>query len=132
MGDVRVLIVDDHAPFQAATADLMEVAGGYEVIGLASSGEESLELTERGHPDLVLMDLRLPGIDGLSAARLLRRRANPPTVIIVSTDTSQEDAAALTGCGAFSVLNKADLDLDWLIDLRRRLAGLADRDDLEP
>ncbi len=61
---VRVLIVDDQEPFRAVAREVVEAAGDFEVVGEAASGEESVDLAQALRPDLVLMDVNLPGMDG--------------------------------------------------------------------
>jgi two-component system, NarL family, response regulator LiaR len=116
--DIRVLLVDDSEPFRAALAELLQLADGYLLVGQAVSGEESLELSRALAPELVLMDLQLPGMDGLTAARHLRRAPQAPTVVLISTDVSDLDEAALVQAGALAARSKADVDLEWLAELR--------------
>ena len=71
---VRVLLVDDQAPFLRAMRSVVHETAGFEVVGEASSGEQSLLAAAELLPDLVLMDVNLPGIDGVEATRRLRRR----------------------------------------------------------
>jgi CheY-like chemotaxis protein len=72
VADVRVLVVDDQAPFRLAMAAVVEETDGFVVVGLAATGEEAVELAASLQPDLVLMDVNLPGIDGLEATRRVR------------------------------------------------------------
>jgi CheY-like chemotaxis protein len=72
-------------------------------------------------PDLVLMDLQLPGMDGLTAARRLREMAAPPTVVLISTDVSAVDDARLAGAGVLASRSKVLVDLEWLAALRLRV-----------
>ena len=67
MAEVRVLIVDDQEPFRRAMAAVVGETDGFVVVGSASSGEESLRMAATLRPDLVLMDVALPGIDGIEA-----------------------------------------------------------------
>jgi two-component system, NarL family, invasion response regulator UvrY len=66
---VTVLIADDQAPFRSAARAVVSVTAGFEVVGEVESGEEAVELVEALNPDLVLMDIHLPGINGIEAAR---------------------------------------------------------------
>src|SRR5438094_4689452 len=66
---VRVLIVDDQAPFRNAARTVVGLTPGFAVVGEASSGEEAVELASRLDPDLVLMDINLPGINAIEAVR---------------------------------------------------------------
>jgi DNA-binding NarL/FixJ family response regulator len=116
--DIRVLLVDDSDPFRAALAELLELADGYLLVGQAASGEESLKLSRALAPELVLMDLQLPGMDGLTAARQLRGASRAPTVVLISTDVSAIDEAVLADAGALAARSKADVDLEWLAELK--------------
>jgi CheY-like chemotaxis protein len=119
--DIRVLVVDDSEPFRVALAELLELADGYLLVGQAASGEESVEMARLAGPDLVLMDLQLPGMDGLTAARRLREMAAPPTIVLISTDVSAVDDARLAGAGVLASRSKVLVDLEWLAALRLRV-----------
>jgi CheY-like chemotaxis protein len=119
--EIRVLVVDDSEPFRVALAELLELADGYLLVGQAASGEESVEMARLAGPDLVLMDLQLPGMDGLTAARRLREMAAPPTIVLISTDVSAVDDARLAGAGVLASRSKVLVDLEWLAALRLRV-----------
>ena len=74
MGIVQVLVVDDQELYRRAMAAVVEETDGFVVVGEASNGESSVEASTQLHPDLVLMDVNLPGIDGLEATRQNLRR----------------------------------------------------------
>jgi DNA-binding NarL/FixJ family response regulator len=80
----RILIVDDHAGFRAAARRLLE-ADSYDVIGEAPDGETALTATRSLAPDVVLLDIQLPGIDGFEVAEQLAQDAAPPAIVLVST-----------------------------------------------
>ncbi len=86
---VRVLLADDHPLFRDGIASLLS-ARGYVVAGQAGNGAEALKLVNELRPDLVLMDIRMPGIDGLDATRLIK--ASYPDTRIVILTVSEEDA----------------------------------------
>ncbi|HQR26448.1 MAG TPA: response regulator transcription factor [Nocardioides sp.] len=112
MGDVRVLIVDDQEPFRRAMAAVVAATDGFEVVGSVTTGEESLAAARRLSPDLVLMDVHLPGVDGVEATRLLVAEPDAPVVVLLSTyDEDQIDAA---GCGAAAYIPKAAFGPDRL------------------
>ncbi|TIC87518.1 response regulator transcription factor [Nocardioides sp. GY 10113] len=115
---VRVLIVDDQEPYRLAMAAVVEATPGFELVGAAASGEESLAAAAALRPDLVLMDVHLPGIDGIEATRrLVSGPGGAPVVVLLSTyDEDQVDAA---GCGAAAYIPKGAFGPD-------RLAGAWD------
>jgi two-component system response regulator AlgR len=110
--EVRVLIVDDQEPYRRAMAAVVAATEGFAVAGLATSGEESLRVAAELRPDLVLMDVNLPGIDGVEATRRLVADPAAPLVVLLSTyDVDQVD---LEGSGAAAYIAKADLGPDRL------------------
>lgn len=119
MGDVRVLVVDDQAPFRRAMSMVVQETEGFAVVGEAASGEESLELARELRPDLVLMDVNLPGIDGMEATRRLRAGARGPVVLLLSTydDDAGEQFVAESGAAGYvtkSAFGPDRLSAAWL------------------
>ena len=100
---MRILIADDEAPARMRLRRLVEEAGAGEVIGEAASGRETLEAVERGHPDLVLLDIRMPEGDGLSVARALSGARVPPAVVFVTAHSDRALAALEAGAAAYLV-----------------------------
>lgn len=125
MSDIKVLIVDDQEIYRSALSDLLAVVDGYHVVALAASGEESLELARKA--DLVFMDVRLSGIDGPAATRLIRASDDPPEVVMISTDVESLRSTVVQDCGALTARAKSDLDPEWLDALREQIAGAATR-----
>ena len=87
---VRVLLVDDHALLRAGMARLLDLADDVAVVGSAGSGAEGLELAAALHPDVVLMDLSMPGMSGVEATRRLLA-AHPDTAVVVLTSFADPD-----------------------------------------
>ena len=113
-GPVRVLIVDDQSPFREAAMVVFELLDDFEVVGEATSGEESLKLADQLQPDLVLMDINLPGIDGVEATRRLLE-ADPATVVIlVSTYEANALPVGASSSGARAYVHKEHLDPDLI------------------
>jgi DNA-binding NarL/FixJ family response regulator len=110
--EVRVLVVDDQEPFRRAMAAVVEETEGFVVVGAATSGEESLDVAAALVPDLVLMDVHLPGIDGIEASRRLTAGKVAPLVVLLST--YDEDHFDLAGSGAAAYLPKAAFGPDRL------------------
>jgi two-component system invasion response regulator UvrY len=79
---VRVLTVDDQELFRGVARDVIDATPGFESIGEAASGEEGLEAVERLSPELVLLDVRMPGMDGIEVARQLAAK-HPETVVVL-------------------------------------------------
>ncbi len=90
MNPIRVLLVDDQALFREALHTLLSVQPGIEVIGEAGNGEEALRLVTRHHPDVVLMDLQMPVMDGVAATRRLQSEHPDSRVIVLTTFDDDE------------------------------------------
>lgn len=103
----QVLLVDDSPAFLAAAGALLADCPGVAVAGTASSGREALERARELEPDLVLMDLRMPGMGGLEATRRLGPR--PPVVLMTAYDDEEEYRAAAKAAGAVALLLKFEL-----------------------
>jgi DNA-binding NarL/FixJ family response regulator len=107
-GNVTVLTVDDQAVFRRAACDLIAATPGFEEVGQAASGSEALELAAALRPDLVLLDVRMDGMDGVETARRLFA-ADPQTVVVlISLNEVPEVASAMAG-GVAAHLRKQEL-----------------------
>jgi DNA-binding NarL/FixJ family response regulator len=103
-----LLIVDDHEAFRDLASALL-VAQGFEVAGEAQDGESALALVELLRPDIVLLDVQLPGIDGFEVARSLSRRASPPRVVLTSTRDEADYGDRLRRAPVLGFIPKRDL-----------------------
>ena len=90
---VTVLTVDDQSVFLRAAGDLIAATPGFEQVGQATSGAEALELAAALHPDLVLLDVRMPGMDGIETARRLRESDPEAVVVLISLEEFPDEAA---------------------------------------
>lgn len=104
---VRVLIVDDQAPFRSAARMVVELTDGFEVLAEAETGEEAVDTALSLRPDLVLMDLNLPGIDGLEATRRILADASSIRVVVLSTYEASEYGPRSTEAGAIAFVSKS-------------------------
>lgn len=112
---IQVLIVDDQEPFRSAVRMVVELTDGFEVAGEAASGEQGLELAARLRPDLVLMDINMPGIDGLETTRLLLRDLPETNVVIFSTYEAAEYESRALEAGAKAFVPKSNFDPSTLV-----------------
>lgn len=117
MAHVRVLIVDDQLPFREASRMVVEMTDGFEVVGEAANGEEGVELAGSLQPDLVLMDVQMPGIDGIEATRRITNAANPPVVLVMSTHESGSYDGPAQAAGAIGFVPKSQFSMDTLEDV---------------
>jgi DNA-binding NarL/FixJ family response regulator len=117
MHDTRVVIVDDQAPFRDAARAVVEAMVGFSVVGVAETGEEGLVLARSLRPDLVLLDVNLPGLNGVEVSRLLTDQAFTAKVVLVSTYDVSEWGDEVSQCGAVGYLRKSDFDADRLLEL---------------
>ena len=111
---VHVLIVDDQEPFRLAARMVVEVTDGFDVVGEAETGEDAVSMAATLHPDLVLMDVNLPGIDGLEATRRILAAHGPPVVLLLSTYEEAEYAPRAAECGAAAYVPKSVFGPDRL------------------
>lgn len=112
---MRVLIVDDQAPFRAAARTVVEMTPGFEMAGEVETGEASIEAARDLDPDLVLMDVNLPGINGLEATKqILADSDHRVVVLVLSTYEAQEYAPRVAETGASAYIPKADFGPDTL------------------
>jgi DNA-binding NarL/FixJ family response regulator len=113
---VRVLIVDDQEPFRAVARMVVELTDGFEVVGEAETGEDSVISARVLKPDLVLMDVNLPGISGLEAATQILAEPAPPVVLVLSTYEPAEYAPRAAEVGAAAYIPKSVFDPGVLTD----------------
>ncbi|HEX6443706.1 MAG TPA: response regulator transcription factor [Streptosporangiales bacterium] len=106
---VDVLIVDDQAPFRSVARTLVGLLPGWRVVGEAVSGEDALGQAAASRPALVLMDINLPGIDGIEATRRLLAEAPDTRVLLLSTYAAGDLPPGADSCGAAAYVRKDDL-----------------------
>ena len=103
-----LLIVDDHETFRSTARQLLE-AEGFEVVGEAGDGASALESFERLKPDLVLLDVHLPDMDGFEVARRLGENGHRAAVVLTSSRDASEFGGLVRTCGARGFIPKAEL-----------------------
>ena len=105
-GPIRVMIVDDHAMVRTGLATFLEVSDGLDLVGQATNGQEAIELCERFQPDVILMDLVMPKMDGVKATRTIRERWPQVQVIALTSFQEKELVQDALEAGAISYLLK--------------------------
>lgn len=103
---IRILIVDDHPVVCSGLTSMLSAQPGLEVIASAPSGEEALVIVQRNKPDLILLDLRMPGMDGIGVLNELKKMEQPPRVIILTSFEKDEDIYRAIRAGAQGYLLK--------------------------
>jgi DNA-binding NarL/FixJ family response regulator len=110
---IRVLLVDDHQVVRRGLRTFLEVQSDIEVVGEAADGDEGVARAEELRPDVILMDVRMPGTDGIAALRRLRDADNPARVLVVTSFTEQRTVVPALRAGAAGYVYK-DIDPDAL------------------
>ena len=103
---IRVLLVDDDALVRAGLRMILSSSEEMEVVGEAADGADAVAAVQRHRPDVVLMDIRMPGTDGITATAALRRMADPPHVIVLTTFQADEHVMSALRAGADGFLLK--------------------------
>lgn len=120
---IRILTVDDHPLMRAGVASFLATEPGLQVVAEAANGEEALEKYRALRPDLVLMDLSMPVMDGLEATRAILEEFPDARIIVLTTYAGDEDVHRALGAGAMGYLLKDMLVTDILKVVRSVIAG---------
>ena len=121
-GLIRVVIVDDDAVVRDALTMMLDGADGIAVVGDAADGAQAITAVDRHAPDVVLMDIRMPGVGGITATERLRRRPRPPEIIILTTFDTDDHVVRALRAGASGFLLK-DVTAERLFDAVRVIAA---------
>jgi DNA-binding NarL/FixJ family response regulator len=119
-GHIRVVLADDHPAVRAGLRELFEVTSDIEVVGEADDGQAAVELTQTLHPDLVMMDIHMPRLNGIAATRQIIAAWPSVRVIGLSAAAEPPYARAMREAGALALLDKA-IHGDELVATIRRL-----------
>jgi two-component system NarL family response regulator len=117
---IRVLIADDHALFRRALEMVLQGEPGIELVGQAADGAEAVQLAGATLPDVVLMDIRMPKITGIEAARQVRKVAPSAKIVMLTSSDEEDDRSAAIRAGASGYLLK-DIPLDEVAGAVRAL-----------
>ena len=111
---IRIVLVDDHAVIRAGLEQLLAGTDDIEVVGHAENGEQALEVVRRLQPDVVLMDLQMPGVDGVTAIRRIKEEKLPVDVLVLTSFSDSERIVSALDAGAVGYLLK-DADPDEVL-----------------
>lgn len=117
----RVLLVEDHPMFRRGLKRLIEESGRFQVVGEADNGHAAIHLADVHHPDLILIDVQLPGVTGLKIARVLRKQHQNAKIVFLSMHIDDERLFEAIRAGATAFLTK-DVDGDTLVESLRRVS----------
>ena len=123
MAKIRVLIADDHAVVREGTRRMLEQAADIEVVGEAVDGEEAIELAERLRPDVAIVDISMPRLDGIEATKQIKERCPSVTVLILSAYDDDQFVFSLLEAGAAGYLLKSIRSRELVDAVRAVYAG---------
>lgn len=123
MTGCRVLIVDDEAMVRAGLRLLIDSEAGFDVVGEAADGRQAIELTASTKPDVVLMDVRMPRLNGLAAAAELMAQPDPPRVVMLTTFDEDDVVDAALRAGVVGFLLKSSPPEDLIEAVRHASEG---------
>jgi DNA-binding NarL/FixJ family response regulator len=123
MSKIRVLLVDDHAILRVGLVSFLRYQPDFEVVGEAEDGAGALALVNQLHPDVVVMDIAMPGMNGIEATRLIRARYPETHILILSQYADKEYALKLLQAGAAGYILKSDGGTELLAALRATARG---------
>jgi two-component system, NarL family, invasion response regulator UvrY len=106
---VRVMIVDDQAPFRSVARTVVDITRGFSVTAEAETGEDAVELARSVAPQLVLMDINMPGINGIEATRQILAERPDTVVVLLSTYQAADLPDGADTCGAVAYVHKEDM-----------------------
>ena len=123
MKPIRVLLVDDHPVVRAGIEGILSSQADIEVVGEASDGAEAISLNRALQPDVILMDLQMPEMDGVTAIKAIREQANPPHILVLTTYDTDADIVQAIQAGATGYLLKDTPREDFFAAVRQVAKG---------
>ncbi|HEY2459432.1 MAG TPA: response regulator transcription factor [Candidatus Acidoferrum sp.] len=119
MDRLRILIADDHEIFRRGLRSLLESHADFEIIGEAVNGQDALEKTRQLSPDVVILDITMPILNGLDAARAMRKESLPAQILILSQYESRDMRPRALEAGAKDYVSKSDVARDLVAAIDR-------------
>ena len=124
MKKIKILIADDHAVVRMGLASLFSAKSDFEVVGQAKNGEIAVREAKRLSPDVVVMDLMMPGLDGIEATRALRTAAPAARILILTSYTTSNDIARALEAGARGAIMKSAENSELIAAIQKIASGL--------
>jgi DNA-binding NarL/FixJ family response regulator len=120
---IKVLLVDDHAAMRRGLSTLLDLNDDIEIVGEASNGEEAVETARRLNPDVILMDIRMPKLNGIEATRIIHAEFPEIRIIGLSTYDGSDYVGAMKEAGAAGFCSKSDTSAVLLAAIRGQACG---------
>jgi len=114
---VSVVTVDDQAVFRGVARELIEATAGFEAVGEAESGEAALAVVDELRPELVLVDVRMPGMDGIETSQRIKERHPSTVVVLISIEGLSNIPSGAADCGAATLVRKQEFGPAKLRDI---------------
>jgi len=124
MDDIRVLIVDDHAVFRMGFASLLSAKKGFAVVGDAANGEEAIAMAAKLHPDVIVMDLIMPKMDGAETTKLIRERDPSAKILVLTSFGMAAGIAHALDAGALGAILKSAEYTEIVASIRKVASGI--------
>lgn len=115
---IKVMVVDDNPRFASAAAQFLAESGGFELLANAHSGSEAVARVEKERPDLMLIDIRMPGLNGLAVASMIKAKQTPPKIVMMTLEDGEgyRSGAAAAGADGFLAKSAFARDLRGVVD----------------
>ena len=123
MNDIKLLIADDHAIVRTGLVALLESSGGIIVVGEADDGDAAVRMARKCHPDIVVMDILMPGKNGIAATAEIKEKFPETKVLILTTSTVSDDLSAALAAGADGAVTKSTANKTLLAAVRSVAEG---------
>jgi DNA-binding NarL/FixJ family response regulator len=121
--EIRILIVDDHPVVRTGLASMLATQENFRVVGAASTGQEALALIAQVTPDVMLLDLRMPDMNGIETLHAIQRFPSPPRVIVLTSFETDEDVYRAVQAGAHGYLLKSTMQQEMIAAIRAVAMG---------
>lgn len=120
---IRVLIVDDYSVVRAGIRILLESDPDFEIVGEGETGRDAIRLTQTCHPDIILMDITMPEMDGIEATQTIHKQASPPSILALTIHEGKDYVLHMLEAGASGYVSKRAAPQDLLQAVRSVASG---------